>query len=77
MKRILLLLTVCLLTLGGVAQKKQKYSENDVKQFYRTIQGDYTGQLNDSTTIKLHFTPIWEREDDRFHWFYMEAVNIS
>ena len=75
MKRILLLLTVCLLTLGGMAQKNQNYSEEDLKQFYRTIQGYYTGQLNDTTTIALHFTPIWEH--DPFRWFYMEAINTS
>lgn len=77
MKRILLLLAICLLTLGGFAQKKKQYSEDDVKQFYRTIQGGYTGQLNDSTTLSLYFTPIWEREDDRFHWLYMEVFNNS
>lgn len=73
MKRLLILLSFCLLSLSGIAQAD--YSENDVKQFYRTIQGDYTGQLKDSTTISLHFTPIWEREGDRFHWLYMEASN--
>lgn len=72
MKRILLLFTVCLLTFSGMAQK---YSEDDVKQFYRTIQGYYTGQLNDSTTIALYFTPIWDYEP--FHWLYMEAVNTN
>lgn len=72
MKRILLLLTICLLALGGMAQK---YSEDDVKQFYRTIQGDYTGKLNDSTTLLLHFTPIWEQEP--FRWLYMEVSNNS
>ena len=75
MKRLLLLLTVCLLTLGALAQQKQNYSEEDLKQFYRTIQGYYTAQINDSTTIALHFTPIWEY--DPFRWFYMEAVNTS
>lgn len=75
MKRILLLLTVCLLALSSIAQKQQNYAEEDIKQFYRTIQGNYTGQLNDTTTLSLYFTPIWEREDDRFHWLYMEAVN--
>lgn len=70
MKRILLLLTICLLTLGGMAQK---YSEDDVKQFYRTIEGSYTGQLNDSTTLSLYFTPIWEH--DPFRWLYMEVLN--
>ena len=77
MKRLFLLLTISLLALNGMAQKDQKYTENDVKQFYRTIQGDYTAQLNDSTNIALHFTPIWERENDRFHWLYLEAVNIE
>lgn len=77
MKKTLLLLAVCLLTLFSFAQKKTKYTEDDVKQFYRTIQGDYTGQLNDSTTLSLHFTPIWERENDRFHWLYMEVANSS
>lgn len=75
MKRVTLLLTICLLTLGGMAQKNQNYSEEDVKQFYRTIQGDYTGQLNDTTTLSLHFTPIWESLGDPFHWLYMEAVD--
>lgn len=77
MKKILLLLTIFLVTFSGFAQKKAKYTEEDVKQFYRTIQGSYTGQLNDSTTIALYFTPIWDREGDQFHWLYMEAVNQS
>lgn len=75
MKRILILLSACLLTLSSTAQKTAKFTEDDVKQFYRTIQGDYSGKLNDSTTVSLHFTPIWERDNDRFHWMYMEAVN--
>ena len=75
MKRILILISVCLLTFCGFAQKTTKFTEEDAKQFYRTIQGDYTGKLDDSTTVSLHFVPIWERENDRFHWMYMEAVN--
>lgn len=75
MRRAIIVLSVLLLALNGVAQKKAAYNENDIKQFYRTIQGDYLGQLNDSTTLMIHFTPIWEREDDQFHWLYMEAVN--
>ena len=67
-------LAIILLVLKLFGQKKSNYTENDAKQFYRTIQGDYTGSLNDSTTLSLHFTPIWEREDDRFHWLYMEAT---
>lgn len=74
MKRIFILLSVFLLAFNGIAQDKAKYSENDVKQFYRTIQGDYSGQINDSTTITIHFTPIWENEKDPFHWFYLEAI---
>lgn len=73
MKRILILLSVCLISLSCIAQKQDKYSENDLKQFYRTIQGDYTGELRDSTKITLHFTPIWEY--DRFQWLYLEAAN--
>ena len=67
-------LAIILLVLKLFGQKKSNYTENDAKQFYRTIQGDYTGSLNDSTTLSLHFTPIWEREDDRFRWLYMEAT---
>ncbi|MBR4146554.1 MAG: hypothetical protein IKU00_01525 [Bacteroidales bacterium] len=74
MKRILILLSVFLLALNGIAQDKAKYSENDVKQFYRTIQGDYTGQISDSTMLSIHFTPIWESEQDPFRWFYLEAT---
>ena len=77
MKRLFLLLSIGLLALNGLAQKAQKYSEDDVKQFYRTLQGDYKAQLNDSTSLALHLTPIWEREGDRFHWLYLEAVNIE
>lgn len=73
MKKIFLLLTVGLLSLSGIAQKN--YTESDIKQFYRTIQGDYTGQSNDSTTLTLHFTPIWSHEP--FKWLYMEAVDNS
>ena len=73
MKRLLLLFSLFALALNGIGQ--QEYTDDDVKQFYRTLQGDYSGQLNDSTTLSLHFTPIWEQEGDRFHWLYMEAVN--
>ena len=75
MKRIVLLLSVCLLTLQSFSQKEEKYSVEDVKQFYRTIQGDYTGNVNDSTTLTLHFTPIWEQYGDPFRWLYLEAIN--
>ena len=68
-------LAIILLVLKLFGQKSGKYTEEDAKQFYRTIQGDYTGQLNDTTTATLHFTPIWEREGDRFHWLYMELVD--
>lgn len=74
MKRFMITLAIILLVLKLFGQKKSNYTENDAKQFYRTIQGDYTGSLNDSTTLSLHFTPIWEREDDRFRWLYMEAT---
>lgn len=69
MKRILLILTLCAAGLFGMAQQ----ATDDVKQFYRTLQGDYTGQLNDSVTLSLHLTPIWEQE--RFQWLYLEVVD--
>ena len=75
MKRILILLSVCLLAFNGIAQDKAKFSENDIKQFYRTIQGDYTGHIGDSSMLSIHFTPIWETEKDPFRWFYLEATN--
>ena len=70
-------MTIGLLTLNGIAQKNPQFSENDIKQFYRTIQGDYTAQINDSTRIVLHFTPIWEREGESFRWMYLEAVKVE
>ena len=75
MKRLFILLSVALLTLTALGQKPETYTENDVKQFYRTIQGDYTGQLNDSTTLRLHLTPIWESTGNAFQWLYMEVVD--
>ena len=75
MKRILLLISICLLTFNGIAQKKGEYNQDDLKQFYRTIQGVYKGQMNDSTGMTIHFTPIWEHEDQQFHWLYVEAIN--
>lgn len=75
MRRTFILLSIVLLAFNGFAQKKATFNENDIKQFYRTIQGDYQGQLNDTTTLTIHFTPIWEREGDQFHWLYMEVVN--
>ena len=74
MKRFAFILVAIVLTLNGFAQKQPKFTEDDAKQFYRTIQGDYTGQLNDTTIATLHFTPIWERPDNRFQWLYVEAV---
>lgn len=71
MKKSLFVIAVCLISLGSLAQNK--YSENDIKQFYRTIQGNYTAQINDTLAMSLRFTPIWEYEP--FKWLYMEAVD--
>lgn len=70
MKRLFLILSLCVASLLGVAQQA---TEDDAMQFYRTLQGDYTAQLNDSVTLTLHLTPIWEQ--DRFQWLYLEAVD--
>ena len=72
MKRVVLLLAAFLLCLSGMAQKQAKYTENDVKQFYRTLQGDYDLAVNDSTWVRVHITPIWE--NDAFRWLYVEAT---
>ena len=72
MKRFALVLTAILLAFNGFSQKQAKFTEDDVKQFYRTLQGDYSMQVNDSTLVMVHFTPIWE--SDRFHWLYLEAA---
>lgn len=71
MKRIALLLAAVLIGIGGFAQK---FTEEDAKQFYRTIQGDYTIIVNDSTAAMAHFTPIWENMGNRFQWLYLEVV---
>ena len=65
MKRFALLITAFLLTLGSMAQKQADFTDNDVKQFYNTLQGDYT-------LVEVHITPIWENQ--RFRWLYLEAV---
>ncbi len=74
-KRIFLFFAAFLLIGSVFSQKKAKFTEEDAKQFYRTIQGDYSAKINDSTTVALHFTPIWEQRGNRFQWLYMEAVN--
>jgi len=71
MKRLALLLAAILMGCSGFAQK---FTEEDAKQFYRTIQGDYTIIVNDSTTAMAHFTPIWENMGNRFQWLYLEVV---
>lgn len=71
MKRLALLLAAIMISIGGFAQK---FTEEDAKQFYRTMQGDYTIIVNDSTTAMAHFTPIWENMDNRFQWLYLEVV---
>ena len=73
MKRFAIILTTILLAFNGFAQKQPKFTEDDAKQFYRTIQGDYNVAINDSMTVMVHFTPIWE-STERFQWMYLEAT---
>ena len=73
MKRLALMLAAILLAFSGFAQKEPKFTEEDAKQFYRTMQGDYTVIVNDSTTAMVHFTPIWQEQGNRFQWQYVEA----
>ena len=58
---------------GGFAQK-QKFTVEDAKQFYRTMQGDYKVIVNDSTTASAHFTPIWENTGNPYQWLYVEVA---
>ena len=75
MKRIALIFAVILLAFNGFAQKNPRFTEDDVKQFYRTIQGDYTLlNNNDSMVASVHFTPIWESSGNRFQWLYLEVL---
>ena len=75
MKRFALILAAILLAFNGFAQKQPRFTEEDAKQFYRTIQGDYTAILmNDSLVASAYFTPIWESLGNRFQWLYLEVV---
>ena len=74
-KHIILAAALCLLATVGFAQKTAKYTDNDLKQFYRTVQGDYHGYINDSTAVMIHFVPIWEQ--DRFKWMYLEVTDVD
>lgn len=71
MKRIAIIATAILLCFNAFAQNQPKFTEDDVKQFYRTMQGDYSMKVNDSTLVKVRLTPIWENEP--FQWLYLEA----
>lgn len=71
-RQIFILIAACLMATTTLAQRKTKFTEEDAKQFYRTIQGEYKAQINDSVRATLHFAPIWQN-DGRFHWLYMEA----
>lgn len=75
MKRIFFLVFVCLTALQGFSQKNASFTQEDLKQFYQTLQGDYNAQLTDSTSMSLHFTPIWNRNDTPYRWLYVEAVD--
>ena len=72
MKRFALILAAVFMAFSSFAQ--EKFTEEDAKQFYRTMQGDYTVIVNDSTTAAAHFTPIWENKGNRFQWLYLEVV---
>lgn len=74
MKRILFLFSLCIACFAGMAQPS---TTDDAKQFYRTLQGDYSGLTNDSVPMSLHLTPIWEQGNDPFRWLYLEAIDNS
>ena len=72
MKRIALIIAAIVLTFNGFAQK-HNYTVEDAMQFYRTMQGDYSVIVNDSTTASAHITPIWENASP-FQWLYVEVT---
>jgi len=75
MKRFVLILAAMLLAFNGFAQKAPKFTEEDAKQFYRTMEGDYKViNQDDSLVATVHFTPIWQTSDNRFQWMYLEVL---
>ena len=74
MKRFALIIAAIFLVFSGFAQKQPKFTVEDAKQFYRTMQGEYVVQVNDSTTADVHITPIWEGQGNGFQWLYLEAT---
>lgn len=74
MKRFVLILSAILLAFNGFAQKQPKFTAEDVLQFYRTLQGEYTVIVNDSTTAMAHFVPIWENAGNPCQWLYLEVT---
>ena len=74
MKRFALIIAAILLVFSGFAQKQPKFTVEDAMQFYRTMQGEYVVQVNDSTTADVHITPIWESQGNGFQWLYLEAT---
>ena len=74
MKRLALVIVAVLMACCGYAQNTPKFTEEDAKQFYRTIEGDYSLlDQQDSLVASVHFTPIWESSGNRFQWLYLEA----
>ena len=74
MKKVVLVLFAILLTISCSAQKSPKFTEEDAKQFYRTLEGDYSlYNQKDSLVAMVHITPIWETPDNRFQWLYLEV----
>lgn len=74
--RIFLSVVIFMMTAVNVmGQKKETYTTDDVKQFYRAIEGSYKATINDSTSLTLHFVPIWQSDNNLFQWLYMELYN--
>lgn len=71
MKRFALMIVAFFVAFSGFAQK---YTMEDVRQFYRTMQGDYTVIVNDTTTASAHFAPIWENTGNPYKWLYVEVT---
>ena len=58
MKRFALVLAAILLAFSGFSQEKAKFTEDDAKQFYRTLEGDYS-LINEKDSIVATVHTQW------------------
>jgi CpeT protein len=75
MKKIILILTICIIILQ--AKSQEKLEPNDIKKLHKHMQGFYSSSLqslNDSTyyDIRLKMVSLWKNRDG--FWLYVEQA---